>query len=97
MKKIFCVVACAFFSMTLLPMANAATNSNAALQQPSGLNEQVIRPKAGISWKEKVLMQREIQKRAVARRNILLQQAERERRNTPQNMPQPSMNTGPTR
>ncbi len=37
--------------------------------------EQIIPPVAGVSWKERVWMQREIKKRAAASRNTLLREA----------------------
>lgn len=38
-------------------------------------SDPIIPPRAGISWKEKVMMEREIQKRAAASRNALMREA----------------------
>lgn len=85
MKKVSCFAVCVFLSFLWIPLVSAAPNNGPAAQNQTGQVQdsqqggQVIKPKAGISWKEKVLKQREIQKKAAARRNILMQQAEKER------------------
>jgi hypothetical protein len=95
MKKVSCFAVCVFLSFLWIPLVSAAPDNGAAAQKQAGQVQdspqsgQVIRPKAGISWKEKVLKQREIQKKAAARRNILMQQAEKERQ---KNAPPPAMN-----
>lgn len=99
MKKFYCSVVCVFLSFMWISMTSAATKNDPATQKQKQQSQaqrtvqvgqtQVVRPKAGISWKEKVLMQREIQKRAEARRNALLRQAESERRKNPVSAPSP--------
>ncbi|MDO8946567.1 MAG: hypothetical protein Q7U88_05345 [Desulfocapsaceae bacterium] len=43
--------------------------------QPPATGDQIIRPRAGISWKELVMNQRDIRTRAIASRNTLIMQA----------------------
>lgn len=57
--------------------------------QPS---DPAIQPRAGISWKEKVMMEREIQKRAAASRNALMREAAVDAQNEIQN---PARQTSP--
>jgi hypothetical protein len=94
MKRVSCFAVCVFLSFLWVPLVSAAPNQSPAAQNPKQVQNstqsgQVVRPKAGISWKEKVLKQREIQKRAAARRNALMQQAEKEKQ---KNVPPPAMN-----
>ena len=96
MKKMPCVAVCVFLSFLWIPLVSAAPNNGPAPQKQQGQVPasspefgQIIRPKAGISWKEKVMKQREIQKRAAARRSVLMQQAEKERQKSPKTAPTP--------
>ena len=61
----------------------------------SAQSDQIIPPKAGISWKEKVMMQRDIQKRAAASRNALMRQAAIERQKESRNAVQANITDGP--
>jgi hypothetical protein len=87
MKIVLYVAVSVLFSFMWIPMSTAESNNPpAAPEQEIQVRtpiqgEQIIPPRAGISWKEKVMMQREIKKRAVARRNTLMREAAMERRN----------------
>ena len=87
MKIVPLLTVSVLFSFMWIPMAAAEPNSTAAASeqniqvQPPVLGEQIIPPRAGISWKEKLMMQREIKKRAAASRNTLMRQAATERQN----------------
>jgi len=48
-------------------------------------SDPIIQPQAGISWKEKVMREREIQKRAAASRNALMREAAIDAQNETQN------------
>jgi hypothetical protein len=48
-------------------------------------SDPIIQPRAGISWKEKVMREREIQKRAAASRNALMREAAIDAQNETQN------------
>lgn len=88
MKKVSCFAACVLFLFLWIPLAGAGTTKAPAPQgQASAEFGKIVRPKAGISWKEKVMMQREIQKKAAARRNALLRQAAIERQKIPKVVP----------
>jgi len=78
MKRVSCFAICVFLSFLWGSTAGAGENKSPAPQTPPAATQgdQIIKPKEGISWKEKVMMQREIQKKAAARRNILMNQAE---------------------
>lgn len=87
MRRVAYVAVSVLFSFMWIPLATAepnkttaATDQNIQVHTPIH-GEQIIPPRAGISWKEKVMMQREIKKRAVARRNTLMREAAMERRN----------------
>ena len=70
-----------------ISMATAGSNDSTAAQDQGFQDqifiqgERIIIPRAGVSWKERVMMQREIKKRAAAMRNTLMRQAATERRN----------------
>jgi len=87
MKIVPYVAVSVLFSFMWIPMSTAeSNNTTAAPEQEIQVRtpiqgEQIITPRAGISWKEKVMMQREIKKRAVARRNALMREAAMERLN----------------
>ena len=89
MKRVFCSAVCVLFLFSWIPMTAAGTNKTPAPQQGQTSAEfgKIVRPKAGISWKEKTMMQREIQKRAAARRNVLIRQAEAQRLKVPKVVP----------
>lgn len=101
MKRASCVAVGVFLSFLWIPIAIAAPNTGAATQkqrpqvqtQNPTQSGQNVRPKReGIDWKNKVLKERDIKKRAAARRNVLMQQAEKQKPKTPQNVPPPAMN-----
>ena len=72
---------------------NATEAQDQAIQPQTSIDgDQIIPPKAGISWKEKVMMWREIKKRGAAQRNLLLGEAEKEKRQKP---PMPTKVTSP--
>lgn len=87
MKIVPYITVSVLFSFMWIPMATAEPNNTTAApeqniqMQTPVQGEQIILPRAGISWKEKVMMQREIKKRAAASRNTLMREAEMERRN----------------
>jgi len=87
MKRMPYIAVSILFSFMWIPMTaaepnntTAASEQNIQVQAPIQ-GEQIIPPRAGISWKEKLMMQREIKKRAAASRNTLMREAEMERRN----------------
>lgn len=99
MKRTSCVAVGVFLSFLWIPIVIAAPNTGAAtqkqrpqVQQNSTQSGKAVQPKAGIDWKNKVLKEREIKKRAAARRNVLMQQAEKEKSKKQQNAPSPAMN-----
>jgi hypothetical protein len=87
MKIVPYVAVSVLFSFMWIPMATAEPNNTTAAPdqkiqaQIPIWGEQIIPPRAGISWKERVMMQREIRKRAAARRNTLMREAAMKRRN----------------
>ncbi|MFO7601773.1 MAG: hypothetical protein R6X27_18500 [Candidatus Desulfacyla sp.] len=89
MKKAPYAVVFVVLSLIWIAMAGAAPNNGTATQgqaiqpQTSIDGDQIIPPKAGISWKEKVMMWREIKKRGQASRNALMSEAEKERKKKP--------------
>lgn len=86
-KVVFVLLSFIWITMTgAEPNNGAAAEDQAILPQVSIDGEEIIPPRAGISWKEKVMMQREIKKRAAARRNTLMREAEMERRNESQKL-----------
>ena len=87
MKIVPYITVSVLFSFMWIPMATAEPNNtttapdqNIQVRTPMQ-GEQIIPPRAGISWKEKLMMQREIKKRAAASRNTLMRQAAMERQN----------------
>lgn len=93
MKRTSCFAVCAFLSFLWIPLAVAAPKNAPATQDPAAADVgQIVRPKAGISWKEKVVKQREVQKKATSRRNVLMQQAEKEKQKNPKDVPPPQTN-----
>lgn len=101
MKKVPCAVVLVLLSFIWIAMAGSAPNNSAAAQdqaiqpQTSIDGEQIIPPTAGISWKERVMMWREINKRAAASRNALMREAAMERRNEGRNPVQPKSQKEP--
>jgi len=100
MKKVPCAVAFVLLSFIWIAMAGAEPKNNVAQEQAiqpqtSIDGEQIIPPTAGISWKERVMMWREIKKRAAARRNTLMREAAMERRNESRNPVQPKSQREP--
>ena len=91
MKRVPYLAICVLLSFIWITLVNAGQNDSPADQkqqgqvQTSAHGNGIIPPKAGISWKEKVIMQREIRKRAAASRNALMRQAELERQNESKN------------
>lgn len=78
MKKVPFMATCFFLFWVWIPIAVAGTFDNEASQdltiqpQTSIDGNTIIPPKAGISWKEKVMMWREIKERGLAERNRLI-------------------------
>jgi len=89
MKKVPYAVVFVLLSLIWVGMAGAepdngpATRDQAIQPQTSIDGDQIIPPRAGISWKEKVMMWREIKKRGAASRNDLMREAEEERQKKP--------------
>jgi len=98
MKKVPYVAVWILFSFIWIAMAGAEPNNateaqDQAIQPQTSIDgDQIIPPKAGIDWKSKVMMWREIKKRGAAQRNLLLGEAEKERRKKP---PIPTKVTSP--
>ena len=88
MKRVSYLAICVLLPLMWITMAAGAGQSNSQAQA-SSQSEQIIPPKAGISWKEKVMMQRDIQNRAAASRNALMRQAAIERQKESRNAVQP--------
>ncbi|MDQ1336310.1 MAG: hypothetical protein QG552_3260 [Thermodesulfobacteriota bacterium] len=101
MKRVPYTIFFILFSVIWIPIAGAESKSGAAAQdqsiqpQTSIDGEQIIPPTAGISWKERVMMWREIKKRAAASRNTLMREAAMERRNESRNPVQPKSQKEP--
>lgn len=91
MKKAPYVVVSILFSFLWISTANAEPNNMAAAQDREFQDrayiqgEQIIPPRAGVSYKERVMMQREIKKRAAAMRNTLMREAAIERQKESRN------------
>lgn len=79
MKRLFVLAACALISLLLVAAVNAGPADNSETQSFESLVQsgQVNRPKAGISWREKVMRERAIMYRASDRRNALMRKAMR--------------------
>lgn len=87
MKRLCYTAVSVLFSFMWISVAIAEqSNTTSVPDQNEGVQtplqgEQIIPPRAGVSWKERVWMQREIKKRAAASRNTLLREAAKEGRN----------------
>ncbi|MCF8142530.1 MAG: hypothetical protein K9N21_01280 [Deltaproteobacteria bacterium] len=99
MKKMPCAVVFVLLSFMWIAMAgadqdNAAATQDQAIQPNTSIDgEQIIPPEAGIDWKSRVMMFREIKKRGQASRNLLLGEAAKERQKKP---PMPTKVKSPT-
>jgi hypothetical protein len=97
MKKVTYLALCVLLSFIWIPLVSAGPNDSPAVQNQQGQvyssapGNDIIPPRAGISWKEKVMIEREIQKRARASRTLLMRQAaiekQKESRNAVQQKP----------
>jgi hypothetical protein len=77
MNKLFLWVVGALMSLLSITAVNAGPNDIPTTQIYDSLdqNEQIIPPKAGISWREQVMKERAIMKRAAEMRNANLRNA----------------------
>ena len=91
MKMASYIVVSIIFSLLWISTANAEPDSMAAAQHRRFQDktyiqgERIIPPRAGVSYKERVMMQREIKKRAQAMRNTLMREAAIERQKESRN------------
>jgi hypothetical protein len=91
MKIVSYVVVSILFTFLMISTANAEPDDMAAAQHRRFQDEtyiqgeRIIPPSAGVSWKERVMMQREIKKRAQAMRNTLMREATIERQKESRN------------
>ena len=91
MKIVSYVVVSILFTFLMISTANAEPDDMAAGQHRRFQDEtyiqgeRIIPPSAGVSWKERVMMQREIKKRAQAMRNTLMREATIERQKESRN------------
>jgi len=89
MRKISYAVIFALVAFTWIAMADAEPNSSAAtykeaIQPGTSIDgNNITPPTAGIPWKEKVMMWREIKKRGQSSRNALMAEAEKKRKAKP--------------
>lgn len=81
MKRCFSLSIVLLVSMILISPVYAESNDTPISQapqnqiQPLAPDTQIVLPKAGVSWKEKVMMQRYLQKRGAESRNTLKRKA----------------------